>query len=352
MIDLDDTSAIAKVDPDDFLGDVEAFPDQVREALDIGQGVDLPDLRPPSSVAVLGMGGSGISGDVLGVFLGPRSPVPSATVKGYELPAWVGEDTLVFATSYSGNTEETLTSYEQAVERGASVVAVTTGGELADRAELDGFPVVRIPPGLVPRAAMGYLAVPLIAVLGRIVGESYAAKVEELLPMLDEGSGSLGRKVPASENPAKRLAAKLVARIPFIYGTSGAGEVAAYRWKCQFNECSKVPAHHHSFPELNHNEVVGFKELTELTSSSVALVVLRRAGDHPRNDKRIDITLPLIEDEFALVEKVRSEAKGELASLFDLVYFGDFVATYLAIAQGVDPSPTEIISRVKSALAT
>lgn len=352
MNDLDDPALIQETDPSDFLGSVERLPDQVRDAHERARRVEgLPPADGIDSIAVLGMGGSGISGDVLQVALGPRSPLFVATLRGYELPDWVDRNTLVFAMSYSGNTEETLETFEKALERNIPIVAVTTGGALSQRAKQHGLAVVEIPAGLQPRAALGYLAVPLLVVCERIgAGPPAGEAVSETIDLLQGRADEYHRKSPLESNPAKELAQRLLGKIPVVYGSEGLAEVAAYRWKCQFNEVAKVPAWSNSFPELNHNEIVGWERLGKVTRAHAALLVLRDEGEHPRIAKRIDITLPLIQGSVSLVHQVRGRGASALARLFDLVYFGDFVSTYLAIAQGVDPAPVEVIESLKRAL--
>lgn len=353
MSDLDDAARVKEVDPSDFLGDVERFPDQVREALRIGGKVeDLPSADGVNSIAVLGMGGSGISGDVLTSVLRGRSQVFVGAVKGYDLPRWVGPSTLVFACSYSGNTEETLSAFEQAKDSGARIVAVTTGGKLMEDASSLGLPHAEIPAGLQPRAALGYLTVPMIVIWERMTGASeLTSEVEVAADHLEERARRWGRQTPAADNRAKALGESLVGRIPIIYGSEGVSDVAAYRWKCQFNECSKSPAWWHTFSELDHNEIVGWGGNTGPAAEALALIVLRHPGEHPRNSRRVEITLPLIEDHLASAEQVVSDVHGDLGALLDLIYLGDFVATYLAIAKGVDPAPVEVIEGLKKQLA-
>lgn len=353
MNDLDDRGIIEKFDPTDFLGAVERFPDQVQDAYDRARHTEnLPSGGSISSIAILGMGGSGISGDACRAILGSEFPLSVATVKGYGLPGWVGPNTLVFAMSYSGNTEETLRTFEEArAKRRSPIVIVTTGGELAKWGREFDLPIVEIPPGFPPRAAFGYLTIPIPVVLEKIgVGPSAGQDIEKAVEHLSRRSKEWERDVEAESNSAKQLAQRLLGKIPIVYGSEGLTEVAAYRWKCQFNECSDVPSWSHTFPELNHNEVVGWKELSELTSRSLALIVLRHLGDHERNARRIDITLPLIEDKVAFVEEIRARGESRLARLFDLTYLGDFVSTYLALAQGVDPSSHDVITLLKEKL--
>lgn len=351
MNDLDDLDLLRSIDPTDYLGAVETLPEQASDALVRAGASALPDLDGVRSVCVLGMGGSGISGDVLGVAL-QGSSVPVATAKGYRIPAWVDPDTLVFAVSYSGETEETLEAFEEALKAGARIVVVSTGGTLAKLAGEHGIPAIEVPKGLQPRAALAYLSLPLVWVCDRAgLAAGASDAVSETIGRLATRSQELSRGIPGDANPAKQLARRLNGRIPIIYGTDPLGEVAAYRWKCQLNECAKVPAWHHSFPELDHNEIVGWGGMSDLTKEAIALIVLRHSGEHPRVARRVEITVSLIEDSVAFVREATGRGDSSLARLFDLIYFGDFVATYLAAARGVDPAPVEVIQQLKRELA-
>lgn len=349
---LDDPGVIRGADPSDFLAAVEDFPAQVRAGWDIGMSAEgLPSGKGLTSVAVLGMGGSGISGDVAGAVSENESALHFSTIKGYGVPAWVGPDSLVFAVSYSGNTEETLEAFEGAQKAGARIVAITTGGELAERSSSAGIPVIKVPAGLQPRAALGYLTMPILAVCERLgAGPKVSADIDRLVMTLTKDVGAYGRNAPAETNPAKQLATRLEGKIPLIYGSEGLSAVAAYRWKCQFNECAKVPAWSNRFSELNHNEIVGWKQLAGLTTASAAVVVLQHDREHPRNTKRIQETQRLVAGNLALWHSVNLSDASALGALLRLTYFGDFVATYLAVLQGVDPAPVEVIEGLKAKL--
>jgi glucose/mannose-6-phosphate isomerase len=352
---LDDPAVLAATDPTDFLGSVEQFPVQVEEAWKLGaEAADLPEGEGVSALAILGVGGSGISGDAVRGVLGARSRLPVHTLRGSDLPAWVGRNTLVFAVSYSGNTEETLRLFEQARDRGARVVALTSGGAMGECAGNAGAAVVRLPEGLQPRAALGYLTIPILVVLERLgLGPQVTDVLAETVDLLQRRAAEYGRPSLARDNVAKRLAVSLAGKLPWVYGSEGLSEVAAYRWKCQMNECAKVPCSSSFFPELTHNEVVGWSGLTQLTRTNAALVVLRHDGESSAMARRIDATLRLVRGSFAFATEVRAagaEGSSELARFLDLTYLGDFTATYLAIATGVDPAPVEPIDRLKREL--
>lgn len=351
-IDLDDRAALEAVDRSDMLSVLGRFPQQVREALDIGASdLELPPGEGVDSVVVLGMGGSGVSGDVVASIVSGELAVPFATLKGYGVPAFVGANTLVFAVSYSGNTEETLECLGQSCERGARVVCVTSGGRLAQLAESRSLPAFRIPGGLQPRASLGYLFVPIICALERMgLARGKTETLGAAAGMLDERSAEYGPDHPLDGNPTKRLARDLDGFLPVIYGSEGPLAVVATRWKTQLNENSKVPAFSHSFPELNHNETVGWEHLEDI-EERCHLVVLRQQGEHPRIERRIGITMDLIGDRLGRTTQVCARGSNAVERMLDLIYFGDYTSVYLALAMGQDPTPVVRIEELKKKLA-
>ncbi|MCJ7745295.1 MAG: bifunctional phosphoglucose/phosphomannose isomerase [Actinobacteria bacterium] len=351
-VDLDDTEGLAAIDASGMLGALERFPRQVREAIEIGQGpVELPSAEGLKAVVVLGMGGSGISGDVVASLTANSLRVPMATVKGYTLPEFVDENTLVFAVSYSGNTEETLDCVEGALERGAPVVAVASGGKLAEIAAERDLPLFQVPAGFQPRAALGYLFVPVLSALERIgLVHGLVGEVGAACEMLEERVREYGVAMPLDDNPAKRLARDLVGFLPVVYGLEGPLAVAALRWKDQFNENSKVPAFYNWFPELNHNETVGWQHLEDI-GSRCHLIVLREQDEHPRVTRRIAITVDLIKDNVAHVTHVLARGSSQVERLLDLVCFGDHTSVFLALALEQDPTPVARIEELKRRLA-
>jgi len=352
-ISLDDMAEMATVDLSDMLGVLEKFPSQVRDALGTGtSGPDLPPAAAPVNIAVLGMGGSGISGDVLAALSAEKGlTVPVATVKGYSLPPFVGADSLVFAVSYSGNTEETLDCLDQALERGARVIAVSSGGKLASTARDRGLPLFEIPGGLQPRASLGYLFVPLLCALERMgMIEGAIAELESSVEMLEHRRAEYGPEAELESNPAKRLARDLVGFMPVVYGAEGYLAVAASRWKAQFNEMAKVPSFCNYFPELNHNETVGWQNLEDVCRRC-HIVVLGEPALHPRTEKRVKITLDLLGGSVGHVTRVCARGSNVVERFLDLAYFGDFASVYLALALGQDPTPVTRIEDLKKRLA-
>ncbi|MFZ5597152.1 MAG: bifunctional phosphoglucose/phosphomannose isomerase [Bacillota bacterium] len=310
-----------------------------------------PVVEAVSNVVVTGLGGSAIGGDFLRVYCGSRCSVPVVVNRDYTMPEFVGADTLVFAVSYSGNTEETISAYLDARRRGAAIIAVTTGGKLGELAEKDGVTIITVPGGIAPRSASGFLFIPTLRMmekLGFITGVE--EEVEKLVDHLKILHGRLKPEVPVEDNPAKQMALKLYNRIPLIWGSSGTTEVIAQRWKGQINENAKAPAYWNVFPELNHNELVGF-QFPESILKQIQVVILRDDQDHPRVQKRMEITRSIISKKVAGITDVRASGGGPLARAYSLIYSGDYTSLYLAILYGVDPGPVEVIDFLKNELA-
>jgi glucose/mannose-6-phosphate isomerase len=333
-----------------MFAEAAALPEQVFDAALRARGLSaLPERERIENIVVLGMGGSGVAGDVLAAAAGPFLPVPVIVSKGYELPAFVGESSLVFAVSFSGNTEETLESASSAAVEGAHLVVITQGGELGRLAESWGVPVVPVPEDIpVPRAGLGATAIPAFIVLeemGLFPGAQQWIDfaVEQLRKRRDE--------LTAEKSIAKAIAKRIGRTLPLIHGGGDIGAVAAARWKTQVNENANAPAFWNTHPELCHNEMQGWGQHGDVTRQVITLVNLRHEFEHPQISRRFEVTLPMLEEVVAGVEEVWAEGEGQLAQLLDLVLVGDFVSLELAAQEGIDPGPMDALDQIKSTVA-
>ncbi|HEV2308914.1 MAG TPA: bifunctional phosphoglucose/phosphomannose isomerase [Acidimicrobiia bacterium] len=338
-----------------FLEYVRGLPEQLAAAHEqAGMVLDrsaLPRPEEVDNIVVLGMGGSGIAGDVLRA-TASALPVPVVVLKQIRTPAFVGPRTLAFALSYSGNTEETLSMASGALDAGARLVAVTAGGELAALAESRGGVHVACDPNLgMPRAAIGALVAPLFVAVFRagLLNQGHALLVEAQA-QLKRRRDQCAPTVEGAANPARELARRIGRSIPLVYGGGALGAVAAYRWKCDINENAKAPAFHASYPELDHNEICGWGQHGDVTRQLLTLVSLRHGFEHARLSERIDRTTELIEEAVQQVIEVTAEGEGRLAELLDLMYLGDWVSCYLALDNDVDPGPIDAITQLKAAM--
>jgi glucose/mannose-6-phosphate isomerase len=261
----------------------------------------------------------------------------------------VGRQTLVICSSFSGATAETLACFDESLARGARVLAVTSGGELAARAAANGVPVVAVPAGSMPRAAVGFLAFGVVGALETIgLLPSLDGDVREAASLLEGLARRLGPEAAVDENLAKLLAARMRELVPVIWGADGIAAVAAARWKTQLNENAKAPAFASILPELDHNEVVGW---SDGAGRGFFLVVLRAGEEHDEIARRVPISIEIARDAGVEVQQVEAAGRSALAELFSLIMTGDFVSAYLGLLRGFDPTPVDTIDRLKRALA-
>jgi len=240
----------------------------------------------------------------------------------------------------------------EAIERGARIVAISSGGPLGDLARDHGIAHVAIPKGLQPRASLGYLTLPIFGVLeqmGLLVG--IADDVHEAVEVIRDLAKRCHRDQPTHRNPAKEIAHKLLHKVAIVYGAYGLTATAAMRFKCDLNEYGKVPAFWNYFPELNHNEIVGWTDLVDVNSEDFVVIALRDTDEHPRVSLRYDITKHLIEQQSSDYLELRAEGRSALARVLSLVYVTQLAAIYVGLQYGVDPGPVEIIQKLKSQLA-
>lgn len=341
---------MTRADPGGMLDAVIALPAHCREGYRAGRAAaNLPDAAGVTSVVVVGMGGSAVAGDVLVALASPRLRIPVQVVRGGELPEYCGPHTLAIASSYSGTTAETMAAFEDAVRHGCRIVALTSGGQLARRAEELELGRVAVPTGYMPRAAFGFLTLGLLGALEAMgVIPAVPADLDEAEASMREVLEENGPDVPTGRNPAKELAWAIGDRVPVVWGAEGIGAVAATRWKTQFNENAKIPAFSSALPELDHNEVVGW---SLGRGEGFVLIALRHDGEPPDVAARFPLSIEIARGSGAVVQEVRARGRSALARLLSLTLRGDLVATYLGIARGEDPSPVEAIAGLKRALA-
>ena len=351
---LDDLTHIRKLDKSDMLGLLENFPGQLEKALSITDGVSFPkQAAPVSNIVFSGLGGSAIGGDLARCCLIDELKVPFIVNRDYDLARFVDSNTLFFASSYSGNTEETLSAYKEARKRGARIIVMTSGGRLRDMAQTDGYPVIEIPKeAMPPRCALGYSFVPILAVLSKIklIKNKKEDIVETIEVISDLRDNLAGSRAPLSKNPAKKIASDLSGRFCAIYGSSRHLDCAITRWRNQFCENSKALATSHFLPEMDHNEIMGFSHPKNLLKDTV-VIFLRDMADHPRVSDRIEITGRIIKQSVHKIIEVHSRGGCLLSRICSLIYIGDFASFYLAILNGEDPSPVDEITYLKKELS-
>lgn len=316
------------------------FPAQLRWGLDVPE----PGSQGGRPIVLLGMGGSAMAASVGA--LAVHTDVPVVVHRGYGLPSWApAVGALVVAVSYSGNTEEVISGVAEAIRSGLPLAGVTSGGEVAAESERVRFPLVLVPDGLEPRAALGYQVAAVLRVLGGAGAASgVSAQLDEAAAVLDE---LLGQGDGIAFRVGSDLAAGLEGRVAVIYGGSGPGALAAYRWKTQINENAKMPAYSGEVPELNHNELEGWGTLTELTNRWVGMVFLRDRFDDARIARRLDLTADVLSGKVADVGAVYSMGEGPLARFCSLAVIGDVASVMMAETADVDPTSVRVVEDFK-----
>jgi glucose/mannose-6-phosphate isomerase len=338
---------------------LEEFPQKMRDALRLGEEFSIPTnfLPAPDStrsfknIVVLGMGGSAIGGDLLSDYLSNELSIPIVVIRGYDIPKFIDENSLVFAVSYSGNTEETLSALKKCLDAKARVIALTSGGKLAVLARENNFPVIKVPAGIQPRAAISYLFFPVLKATERLgLIKERSGEIEETINILEELSTEYCAKSPLKNNFAKKVALNLYQHLPLVYGSEGLLKAVAMRWKTQINENSKWPCFWNVFPELDHNEIVGY-EIENNINRQVKIIYLQDKEGLLRVEQRREITRKIIEDKVAEFIVCPTKGKGKMARMFSLIFLGDLASYYLAILNQVDPSPVACIEDLKKELA-
>jgi len=328
-------------DKSDMKSVLEALPQQIKDSYDMPNNITLKGN--PENIIMCGMGGSSISEFIFAQYLKELdAKIPVFCVQDYDLPPYITRNSLVLIASYSGNTEESLSCYKQAIKNGHNIIVIASGGKLLEYANNAKIPVVVIPKGLQPRNAIAYMFFPLIRIFessGIIPNQS--DKVKRLVHALTQNK-------QAYMHSAQEIAEKCIGRIPIIYSSDNLYSIA-YRWKSEFNENSKIPAFCNKFPELNHNEIIGFVNYAKL-GIPMHIIMLHDIADHKRVQKRMSITKKLIREmtqDKIIFTDLAINGDDLLARLFSAIFVGDMTSYYLALQYQTDPTPVDVIEKFK-----
>ncbi len=344
----------AGIDAQGMRAHIAGFPDQLAAGTDSAtsfvKSLDVP-ISGPTVVAVAGMGGSAIGGDLVAASTADRRSLPLYVIRGYELPTWLDEGTTLIVSSYSGNTEETIACYEAAQQRGLAVIAIATGGRIAQMARAAGDPWLALPAGFPPRAALGHSLSAVALAMARLdpvldaeaeadrlhgAGERLRPRAEEWLAWSDD-------------NPALDIAASMINRLPIVYGGHPMSIAAAARWKAQLNENGKIPAYSGELPEQNHNEIVGFEGGVPVVRDMV-LVHLETPWDHPQVRRRFDFVHDYCRGRVAGQHRVVTARDVPIEGMLELCYLGDCTSFIVSIINGQNPTPVASIDALKDKL--
>jgi len=357
-MNLDDFQFFTHLDPDNMLVEIDGLPEQLQSAWELGlrQPLDsrrLQDAGSLKKVVISGMGGSAIGADLLAAYIAPTCKTPVIVHRDYGLPAWArGAETLVIASSHSGNTEETLDSFVAALKADCRILAVCTGGELEARARANGVPVWKLEHHGQPRAAVGFSFGLLLAAFSRLdlidAPEKITPEVVIAVKAMKKQQENLRAKVPVAQNPAKRMAGQLVGRWVNVFG-SGLLAPVARRWKGQINELAKAGAGFEVLPEADHNTLAGLANPEDVLSHTFS-IFLRAPSEHSRKHLRAELTRQVFMLEGLNTDVYNAQGDSPLAHTWTALHFGDYLAYYLAMAYGVNPTPVEALEKFKAAM--
>lgn len=343
---------ISMVDKANMLDGLARFPEQIKESLAIAEAVERFNFLKIDNVVIAGMGASAISGDIMQSLFRDKLDIPLVVNREYDLPKWVNKDTLVICISYSGNTDETLSSFKIAFQKKCKIICISTGGKLQELAEKRNVPFVKIPSGIQPRAATAYLLFPSIIFLKKLglLKTTIDMDIQETISVMQEFVAMNNKAVPEETNPAKQMATKIFHTIPQIYGW-GIYTPIAIRWRHQINENSKMIARTDIAPECNHNDIVGWSANPEISKQFSCVLIRDKDEETIDMTTRLNFMRDLFKNTAGNIIEVSPKGKSQLAKMMYMMCLGDFTSCYLAVLRGVDPSPVDIITELKKRLA-
>jgi glucose/mannose-6-phosphate isomerase len=345
-------SDLKKIDNENMFVKIANFYQQLESSLEFYDKINIPfETNHIRNIVFSGMGGSAIGGLLLKDYVSNKLDIPFIICRNYDIPKFVGENTLFFASSYSGNTEESLSAYEKAKQNGAKIISITSGGKLKEISKKDDTFNIILPSDVSPpRCALGYsFTIPLLILIKSGLIDNKFKEIEETITNLKEQSKQFSELSYPDSNTPLILANKLLDKLPIIYSVEQFFGAVSYRWKCQFSENSKTMAFNNYFTELNHNEIMGW-EWKKFRKSNPMVIVLNDKEIEKKVSKTIDITIEMLNNENIPVEQIWSEGKSLLARIFSLLYIGDFTSYYLAIIKKIDPTPIKKIETLKEKL--
>ena len=340
------------IDTKNMFGSIWNFPDNIIEAMKIGSSIVLQNnFSKVEKVIVAGMGGSAIGGDVTGALIKNELDIPFIVIRGYQLPNWVDDRTLVICSSYSGDTEETLSAFDDAQSKNALICSITTGGTLVDKSLSSGCDVINIPDGLQPRAALAFSFVPMLYLLGKVgkislESTSWLRKAAQLLKNVREEYS-----IDDPSNPTWSLAQKIKCCLPIIYTGSERLNPVAIRLKGQLCENGKMLAYNNSLPEMNHNEIEGWENNKGLFEQYY-IIWLKDKDDHDRVKLRQNATLEILRKNGVKQSALKMKEKSFSERFLHMIHYGDWLSYWCAIAHESDPGPVEKIIQLKKKLAS
>ena len=349
---LDNQKNIEEIDKSGMLNDIASFPKQIKETEEIVENSNIPSIYKVDNIIISGMGASAISGDLMQSFLRDRIDIPIFITRQYDLPKWVNKNTLVFSQSYSGNTEETLNTFKNAFQKHCKIIAISSGGKLQEYCEKREVPFIKIPQGIQPRTATGYILFSSLYSLKKIglLQQNINQEIQETIKIVEEFRNNNKKDIPEEKNLSKQLARKLLNKIPQIYGWDFYIPIAK-RWCTQFNENSKIICRYDEVPECTHNDIVGWSMNLEVSKKFICILFRDHENESIYNTKRLNFMKKLFDDVAGDTIEIKIYVKKKLPKMMYAMYLGDYISCYLAILRKIDPTPIEAIRHLKEELA-
>ncbi len=344
-------SILRRYDKSNMFKLLTGFPLQIEDAVSFGKQAKVKLKKSEiKNIVVTGLGGSAIGGDLIRSYLAAELKIPFFVNRHYFLPEFVNKNSLVIVSSYSGNTEETISAHKEAVRRGTQVLCITSGGETERLAKENNQSLIKIPAGYPPRAALGYAFFPLLVVLSKLgLIKNRDKDIRETIAFLKKKS-KIYSNLNTNQNNALTFAQTLADKLPLVYSSADVFDSVNLRLRGQLCENSKILAFGHTLPEMNHNELVGWKVLKK-QMADMSVIFLRDKSDHKRVQLRMKIMEGIVKEYTSNILNIYSEGNSLLTRMFSLIYLGDWISYYLAIINRVDPTPVKVIDYLKAELA-
>ena len=349
---LDDLNLYSEIDKSNMFGDLESFPDQIKKSKEIVDSSNLPNIYKVDDIVISGMGASSISGDIVQALLRDRLDIPVYVNRQYDLPKWANKNTLVLSQSYSGNTEETLSTFKHATTKHCQIIGISSGGKLEEYCKKREVPHIKIPSGIQPRAATGYTLFSSIHTLKKtgVLKQELDSEINETISIVEEFNAHNKKEIHEKDNYSKQIARKLFNTTPQVYAWTFYMPIAR-RWCTQFNENSKIICRFDEVSECNHNDVVGWSMDPEMTKKFTCILFRDHESESIYMEKRLNFMKKLYEGVAANVIEIPMKGKKRLAKMMYAMYLGDYLSCYMAILRKIDPSPVNIITELKEELA-
>ena len=349
---LDNLKKISEIDKSNMLGIIERFPEQIKTSYDVENSSILGSYLKINNIIISGMGASSITGDIVQSLFLDRVDIPIFVNRQYYLPKWANKNTLLISQSYSGNTEETLSTFKNGYQKRCKIIGISSGGKLLELCEKSEIPFIKIPAGIPPRTATGYMLFSSIFAIKKIgiLKKDIDSDIEETISIINDLKNHIKAEIPENQNISKQLAKTIFNTIPQIYGFEFYTSIAK-RWCTQFNENSKIICRYDEVPECNHNDIIGWSMNPEVSKKFTCILFRDSDNESVYISKRLNFMKKLFEEVSGNVIEIQAKGKKRLAKMIYAMYLGDFTSFYLAVLREIDPSPVDAITELKSELA-